>query len=531
MKKIILAIIPITLGAFFAHQQAGTYWGVEACTGCHSGDGLSEPTGRRVLEEWQATAHATAFDNAIPTVQNSAACIQCHTTGFDSTMADAGSDDFISWTNFTSGRNNVTFDDSTSFGSLTNVQCEACHGPANGNHPPEYRGVDENPPTAAVCGTCHQDAHHPYYEEWSLSAHSRSLNNDRGLESLFRNNAECSGCHTMQGFIEFVGETPADTANTTPSVSGDYGDAGLPIECAACHDPHPAKLYDGQLRLPKADLCVKCHNPEDAQPGQTVHHATSSMWAGEGAVEFTGFLYLKQSAHQILANDACVTCHVFRTEGDFSDPNNPIPTAVGHTFEPRLEACGQAGCHVGGFSEVGPYGPFDYKGRQTFTDSLTTLLRGLLENVTPADSATQIFAEAVFNLEFNESSRSSGVHNPNYAQSILEATIQVVRDNLTVVAVEPIPGAEVPQAYALHQNYPNPFNPATVIEFEVPAASFVSLRVFDSIGRHVATLVSGDLAPNRYKVDFSAESLPSGLYFYQLDSGETSLTKKMLLVK
>ena len=143
----------------------------------------------------------------------------------------------------------------------------------------------------------------------------------------------------------------------------------------------------------------------------------------------------------------------------------------------------------------------------------------------------QTFDEAVFNLQFVESSGSHGVHNPSYAQSILEATIQVVRDNLTIVAIEPVAGAEVPKSFALHQNYPNPFNPATVIEFEVPSASFVTLKVFNSIGQHVSTLVNGELAPNRYKVDFDASTLPSGLYFYTLDAGATSLTKKMMFVK
>ena len=105
------------------------------------------------------------------------------------------------------------------------------------------------------------------------------------------------------------------------------------------------------------------------------------------------------------------------------------------------------------------------------------------------------------------------------------------RDNFTVVAVEPVPGAEIPKAYSLQQNYPNPFNPATVIEFEVPTVSHVRLTVFNAIGQHVATLADDQMEPNRYKVDFDATNLPSGLYFYSLEAGETLLTRKMLVVK
>ncbi len=537
-KALLLLIIPAGLTGFFALQQ-GNYVGAEgpfpACVNCHGDAQIAQSLDRFVFEEWDATVHAQAYDSASGFVKGTARCVACHTTGFDSTEANLGSDDFISWVNYASGGNNVTFDDSVEFGKKTNVQCEACHGPAS-DHTSNPGAVKPNTGvTAETCGTCHQDAHHPYIEEWQLSAHSGSNSHPVAfLQDRFRNDPQCSGCHTMQGFIEFIGETQADTVNIIPAVTGNYGDASLPLVCAACHDPHPAIQHDGQLRLPAANLCVKCHNPEDAQPPDTPHHATSSMWDGVGAVEFAGFTYRTGSAHQFVdpaASNKCITCHVFRTEGDFTDPQNPIPAAVGHTFEPRVEACGQSGCHASGLGDVGPFGPFDYKRRQTFTDSLTTVLRDILENVSSADSTTTTFAEAKFNLEFVEASGSHGVHNANYAQDILEATIQVSRDNFTIVAVEPVPGAEVPRAFALHQNYPNPFNPATVIEFEVPAAANVTLRVFNAIGQHIATLVDEQLAPNRYKVDFNATSLPSGLYFYQLDSGATSLTRKMLLVK
>ena len=84
---------------------------------------------------------------------------------------------------------------------------------------------------------------------------------------------------------------------------------------------------------------------------------------------------------------------------------------------------------------------------------------------------------------------------------------------------------------ALSQNYPNPFNPSTQIQFSVAHAGFVSLKVYDMLGREVATLISRDLSPQSYSVTWNAADLPSGVYFYKLDAEGNSVTKKMILMK
>ena len=91
--------------------------------------------------------------------------------------------------------------------------------------------------------------------------------------------------------------------------------------------------------------------------------------------------------------------------------------------------------------------------------------------------------------------------------------------------------SEVPLQYSLSQNYPNPFNPATVISFQLPAAGFVKLKVFDLLGREVANLVNENLSAGSYKFDFNASALPSGIYFYKLETENFSETRKMVLVK
>jgi hypothetical protein len=103
----------------------------------------------------------------------------------------------------------------------------------------------------------------------------------------------------------------------------------------------------------------------------------------------------------------------------------------------------------------------------------------------------------------------------------------------------------LPQSAWLGQNYPNPFNPATVIRYEVPARALVTvslsnrdaresnvmLKVFDILGREVATLINEQKPPGTYEVRFNGAGLASGVYVYRLQAGGFVETKKMVLVR
>ncbi len=90
---------------------------------------------------------------------------------------------------------------------------------------------------------------------------------------------------------------------------------------------------------------------------------------------------------------------------------------------------------------------------------------------------------------------------------------------------------DVPAVYQLSQNYPNPFNPSTQIQFTVAHAGMVTVTVFDILGRAVAHLVNGQLAAGSYTLDWNAARFSSGIYFYRMQSGNFSNTKKMILQK
>jgi hypothetical protein len=91
----------------------------------------------------------------------------------------------------------------------------------------------------------------------------------------------------------------------------------------------------------------------------------------------------------------------------------------------------------------------------------------------------------------------------------------------------------VPVKYALLQNYPNPFNPSTVIKYSIEKAGQVSLKIYDLLGRQIASLVDADQNAGSYVVTFNmaSQNLATGVYFYRLEAGSFIATYKMMLLK
>lgn len=132
-----------------------------------------------------------------------------------------------------------------------------------------------------------------------------------------------------------------------------------------------------------------------------------------------------------------------------------------------------------------------------------------------------------------------------FGLQIRNATIDTANTNITVSIGLPfvfqvggeltdvrLPGTETsPVTFRLDQNYPNPFNPTTTIDYQLPVASHVALKVYDILGREVTTLVDSREAPGDHAVTFNASRLPSGVYFYTLKAGDYTATNKMLMIK
>ena len=96
--------------------------------------------------------------------------------------------------------------------------------------------------------------------------------------------------------------------------------------------------------------------------------------------------------------------------------------------------------------------------------------------------------------------------------------------------------ALIPKTYCLYPAYPNPFNPTTTVKYEIPGQTRnnninVALKVYDTLGREVATLVNERLQPGYYEVEFNAADLASGVYYYRISAGTFIQTKKMIVLK
>jgi hypothetical protein len=90
---------------------------------------------------------------------------------------------------------------------------------------------------------------------------------------------------------------------------------------------------------------------------------------------------------------------------------------------------------------------------------------------------------------------------------------------------------ELPATFFLSQNYPNPFNPSTIISYELPRVSNVTLRIFNALGQEVALLVNGQKEAGNYQTTWNASNIPSGVYFYRLQAGGYVETKKMVFLR
>jgi hypothetical protein len=117
------------------------------------------------------------------------------------------------------------------------------------------------------------------------------------------------------------------------------------------------------------------------------------------------------------------------------------------------------------------------------------------------------------------------------------ATIKYSGGNPSVAGLDWLPleatvfGQPLPQEYRLEQNYPNPFNASTVLSYQLPVASHVSLKVYDPAGRLVESLVDGWRSAGTHELTFDASDLPSGMYIYRLSAGDFSASSKMVLLK
>ena len=134
-------------------------------------------------------------------------------------------------------------------------------------------------------------------------------------------------------------------------------------------------------------------------------------------------------------------------------------------------------------------------------------------------------SSAKFGYTTSQSSSVTLDYNSNYSSSV---GFNLTPDETTNIEST---RTDLPNDYLLNQNYPNPFNPTTTISYQIPQNSHVILKVYNILGKEVATLVNGQEAAGKYQINFNASNLASGIYLYQLRAGSFIATKKLILLK
>jgi hypothetical protein len=542
--------------------HASTYVGdvEDNCSLCHS----------EIVTPWSETGHALMLTNALEGLGRSGTtCLPCHTTGWDTsaTAANDGFDDFDFMypdTQFV-GMADSMYTEYPDAMARANIQCEACHGPITmSGHTDEETNTMEVTLEPDNCAYCHDDDHyHVYPSQWIVSGHADPPSYPAGGRD------DCRGCHNGWQFIQWV-EGGDDAVTAQPDA---------PIACAVCHDPHDAsKSPENQLRTVEATLsngevvteggngrlCMNCHQSRrDAATYPLEPHShfgphyvpQADMILGTNAVDF-GY-DLPSSPHVNATDDGCVDCHMWEAEGHGEfDEDHKLNTFGMHSFsmvnvdgEENVTACEGAGCHgpIGeSFSDKKYYvnGSADHDG-DGVEEGLQDEVHGLIDTLAsllpaaeghdaydPHDDVDSTWTvtelQAAYNLEMAYYDHSFGIHNPAFTVALLQVSIAEVKGLALSIGPD---GALTPLSYELSQNFPNPFNPSTQINFSLKTAGKVELKVFDILGREVATLVNDHKAAGAHTVEFNASGLASGIYFYRIVADQFTAMKKMMLLK
>jgi photosystem II stability/assembly factor-like uncharacterized protein len=183
---------------------------------------------------------------------------------------------------------------------------------------------------------------------------------------------------------------------------------------------------------------------------------------------------------------------------DISDnlPDIPTPAVI---VDPNNTNHIYVGTDVGVFVSTNGGGNW-----QDFNEGLPDAVQAMDLNYTTANNVIRVMTHG----------------NGAYERKFLSQIVTHTNDEQSIVS-----------DFKLEQNYPNPFNPTTNLEFTIADFGFVSLKIYDTIGNEITTLVNKELQAGTHKVVFDATRLPSGTYFYRLETGSYSETKKMVLLK
>jgi hypothetical protein len=166
-----------------------------------------------------------------------------------------------------------------------------------------------------------------------------------------------------------------------------------------------------------------------------------------------------------------------------------------------------------------------------FANAQTGWVAGEYGTIGYSTDGGQSWAVQLTPLSTNGTINNIHFSSPTEGWAVGDGGIMLHTTTSGLLGVKSNPNQSIPTGYALYQNYPNPFNPTTVIRFNVPEQSRVVLSIFNVLGQRVQTLVDGVKHAGEYSVTWDPRGLSSGVYFYRLEAGRSTITKKLVLIR
>lgn len=419
------------------------------------------------------------------------------------------------------------------FETLTNVPieelgCVECHDATDANGDPYPANYE---PGCVDCHATNAGSPGPVTQGDCLGCHGR--------EQAIINNTGYSDVHRTAGMLCMDCHNTQDLHGDGTEYVSMFEDGAITTDCVDCHpnlpsshnsnDPHGGKLHCTSCHAETNLACYNCHF--ESQVEAHVKRAYKQI---------TGF--------QILVNrekDGKVHPATFQSLSYQGNTWIAMGPSVAHTIV-KDEARVCADCHqnfggsIPAIEEWNTNGIIQF-GTWNSDDSTLSHLTGIVP--LPLDYARSFKLDYIKydgdpsdppgpSKNWTFVSGESDGFQLLYATPLTAAQMNAIGmdTNKIILDVKSI-GSGIPDAYQLDQNYPNPFNPSTTIRYSIPESEFVELKVYDALGNLIETLINREQNAGTYEVDFDASHLSSGIYFYQINSGEFSSTRKFVLMK
>ncbi|HUP50961.1 MAG TPA: cytochrome c3 family protein [Longimicrobiales bacterium] len=399
---------------------------------------------------WIASAHADAWADLQANPGAQGFCEGCHTVN---ELGNAVTE--------SAGYN------ATGEARYEDVQCESCHGPGLAHVTNPLRAnaplapVDVGADLSQGCAQCHAGSHHPFADEWNLSAHGEGA-----LAPQYRTRVDggCAACHGAAAALESWG------------VRASYSEAGenraMGITCAVCHDPHSAD-HAGQLRYSATtpdvglNLCMQCHQkrsiPDEGTTSRGPHSPQGPLLLGEvGTIGWTppNFAYNVERIRGTHGSERntrlCAGCHINSYEVTDPDTGSHIFSVTGHRFlavpcvdsngvptedqscpqtetERNFASCTTSGCHGDAIAARSALDAAE--GRiSDLVDELNALLAQVpATEFSTTDTIFTVAEGARFNALLG-AVKSSATHNPFMTEALLRSSMDAVRDQYNLPA-------------------------------------------------------------------------------------------------